>query len=614
MEKQLFFNGIHKFKVKFTPQLIEVNNQDIQKDKRDVYRGLNLTKVAFVQVEYKQEDDDDNLKELLEKVQLKPFVKDPRDNDAILFDMFIDAKRNNIYNTELDEQRTDYPDEFKKDQYRPYVRWWLNDNSTTNDVLFKEWIDWGNLDEENFKKKFKERFENTELYLDVIEWSDYVKEQLTRIPNQIKNDILVVDVRNENINWSELIIKYRKENPNIEYTGNNESMSILHDRPADYQILNRNKISILMMHENNMIGYITCSIKTINKPRKTNLKLNHSAQDFKDFYNNLKTTNETNFVFNIFTIDGIHINTKFQGKQTDNRPRARELFYTVLKFIQNSYKTLGVQLIVVDSEAAATMKILTSQFGFTFFNPRKESTWVLARLIDYVRVNHPSATLDGNPFHPTSLITQESIINTIKTVIYNPKIAIRRRERILNEIDDMFKNFTQEKFDNIKIEIRRIYDTLSKVNEQDKVNSFFDGDVDDQDTFLYLLEDKLLSKLVKFESNYKTEIIIIGDDDDDIIITFVKDGVRVKKEHVDETMDISLEEYDEWLEPTDNDIILYDKLVVYGNKRMKDLEDNISNMNLQKLFLKRRFQQINEDVKTTTTELDDIKNVFRFYI
>lgn len=599
----------HEFDVTFSAQLLPVDDPGIQDDKKVIYRQIGLTVVPFVDVIYKARDV--GIAALLTNLTLKPFLNHKihyleeenlylnYSDEAILFDMLLDAKRNNAHNDLLREYFLDKDSKIVRDQTnnkdRAYVRWSPveNERSALNESVVKSWRQLANQSLGSLEKTLEGILRRNSVHLGVIEWGTYISNAINRVmPKQIGDNILVVDTRDQSRDWVKLLLDYREANPNI--TSETE-LSMTADRPSDYDLLNRSKISIAMLDNGVMIGYITCSVMRItHTPTEDNGDLHHMSTDFQRFYaawRVRKNPPTDTLGFDVFKINGVHLNEKYRSTKND-RHRGKELFFCGLAFIWQTYKQLGINLIAVDSEAAGTMRILTDTFGFTFFNRSKELNWLSSRLGDYKELYAtPIANEKYRAINASSLLTKESIGRAIdnfvaKNIIEQPRNHKFRRVNFNTKCRAMFKttktvleNPTREKMEALEKRYNDAYKQIYKEDRtqdagkdtdmefQHRVNALFDEFIDDQDTFLYMDPiDTFEQKMNAFISNFNAQVTNEANDENinpvrtQIII--IDDSIEEEEEE-----DVFMAPESKIPDPDEEDLIMYEKFSDYAIQR-----------------------------------------------
>lgn len=624
MQRVLKFNQ-HEFDVTFRAQLLPVDDPSIQVNKAAIYRQIGLSVVPYIDVTYKARDA--RIDPLLANLTLKPFMDDAihflgieqnlylnYDDEAIILDMLLDAKRNNIHNDLLREYYLEKkPSNETNDKDRAYLRWSpvANERSALNESALKAWKYLATQPINILEKTLEGFLKRNTLHLGVIEWASYIRQSITSVmPRQIMNDIAVIDPRDETRDWVKLVLDYREANPNVV---SETELSFTADRPSDYDLLNRSKISIAMMDKGEMIGYITCSVMRITHiPEENNGELYHLSTDFQRFYAAWRTpqmpANDT-LGFDVFKINGIHLNDNYRGAQ-QGRHRGKELFFCGLAFIWQAHKQLGINLVAVDSEAAGTMRILTDTFGFTFFNRSKELTWLKSRLGDYKELNAlPQANPNYRPINAQSLLTKDSINRAIDNFITNnviDKPPNNRFRRVLfnTKCRAMFKTTrlilekdrpTRKEMDALEEKYRLAYLQIYKEDRGDKagkdsdmqfqhqVNALFDEFIDDQDTFLYMNPiDTFEQKMNAFRANFtEQETNEANDENINPVYTqilIIDDSVEEEQEEEEEEEDVLMESNQ--LDPDEEDLIMYEKFSDFAIQREYQLKIDALNKDL----------------------------------
>jgi uncharacterized pyridoxamine 5'-phosphate oxidase family protein len=223
----------------------------------------------------------------------------------------------------------------------------------------------------------------------IVDMQPYIANQLSKLARVEQKaddkkwygDInLILPHGNDDATWSILVNNYKANNANDVYYIKN--------------ITNNANVSIVATDKNeNIIGYVTCSVVYHEE-------LYDQSASMPVLNDNLDRVNdEKTGPFNVFSIDGLHVDPTRRGGRT--KSLANLLLFHALYFAKESAADLGIRLIASFSYARTTMINLT-EFGFSHLNAEYALKWMGERVAPIIALRDRF----NNGFHLLNLTKQ----------------------------------------------------------------------------------------------------------------------------------------------------------------------------------------------------------------
>lgn len=623
-------NGHKDMVATFQWGFIKIDDPEIAEEKRKIYRALSLVEIPYIKItaigmRTKQENVSAIrfINQLSEEVpvltggqlwtsvsmkRVKLFFQEKDANrydqtmDGAVFDLMQYAKEDNGYNyalavysgngslAKIHTLQRDHDALEKKEREGPekiYIKQWLN-IKTNEDIqrLLRRLVDPGGTEEAQFFIKGwaydvkKVLFDNplSRLYKHKNERGDgFVIDGV---------EFLVVDQDDLVRNWSDLLVRYREENPGP-VTGKFDYLSpLLESRPSDYHILDSSTISFIAydIMRGRMIGYSTFSLSNLNflidgtMPFKVKA-LRELDQIMSQYHKEGKDQNTLGYV--LYHLDGLHVHKseEYASNLSNGMSIAKVLVYPGMELIRHFYKFLGVQMIIASVFSSAMKQILVGSYGFSHYNRENDVKWLRNLLDDYSKILSKKDVVLPRGSTPRKLLTLQQIKKKLAEFIskyYSHEVSIDDRSILLSAmtmLDNLIKTYTAEMspytgsgedYRQFRTNFRKMRKIL--IDFQEKLHLYWqnaekdtspEDDIEymkalrvyfevaeDDDTFLFLGNgppETFLQYLDTFPLSGKNEVIVIDDDEDE---------VNEREE----------------LNPTDEEMILYQKVLELFSK------------------------------------------------